>query len=147
MAEKLNIDAGSSHIGKKIVDIHQKNEYTRVNNYKEGLCFGCFENNVVGAVVSDICGNCAGKRGRESILVPIKNVMYGMCHFCGVYRFNMEQINCRLCHKCHRRVADNMKSYNSRGGMFNVDPFWVRQRKKNGKDWREIFTNNMGNKR
>lgn len=147
MTKGLKIDGGQSTIGKKIIDIHQKNEYTRVNNYKEGLCFNCFENNAVGALVLDICGDCAGKRGRETILVPIKPVYYGLCYFCGTYKFNMEQINARLCHKCHRKVANVTKEYNKKGGMFNVDPFWVKQRKKNGKDWRLIFSNNLGNKR
>jgi hypothetical protein len=147
MAEKVNINGGQTDIGKKIIDIHQRNEYTRVNSYKEGMCFNCFGNNAVSALVLDICGDCAGKRGRETILVPIKNVYYGLCYFCGTYKFNMEQINARLCHKCHRKVANVTRDYNKKGGMFNVDPFWVRQRKKNGKDWRQIFSNNLGNKR
>jgi len=147
MATKLNINDGGTHIGKKIWQIHQRNEYTKVNNYKEGMCFNCFSTNAVAAVVSDVCGECAGKRGRETILVPIKQVPYGMCHFCGLYKFNMEQINCRLCHRCHRRVADHMKAYNKKGGMFGADPFWVNQRKKNGKDWKTIFQNGLGNPR
>tara|TARA_R110002020_G_scaffold1019_4_gene5174 strand:- start:2680 stop:3123 length:444 start_codon:yes stop_codon:yes gene_type:complete len=147
MATKLNLDGGKTNLGKKIVDIHQENEYTHVDNYKEGLCFGCFTKNVVGALVLDCCGNCAGKRGRETLLVKIKDVYYGMCYFCGKYEFNLEQINARLCRKCHRRVADVMKDYNKKGGQFGADPFWVRQRKKNGKDWKQIFSKNLGNNR
>ncbi len=67
MATKLDLNAGSTSMGKKIVEIHQDNEYTHVNNYKEGLCFGCFGSNVVGALVADICGDCAGKKGREPL--------------------------------------------------------------------------------
>ena len=89
MATKLNLDGGKTNLGKKIVDIHQENEYTHVDNYKEGLCFGCFTKNVVGALVLDCCGNCAGKRGRETLLVKIKDVYYGMCYFCGKYEFNL----------------------------------------------------------
>ena len=59
MATKLNLNSGGTTIGNKIIDIHQNNEYTKVNNYKEGMCFGCFGNNVVAALVSDICGDCA----------------------------------------------------------------------------------------
>jgi len=97
--------------------------------------------------VFDICGECSGKRGREPLLVSIKPVYYGLCYFCGEYKFHMEQINARLCRKCMRRVADVMKTYNKKGGQFGADPFWVRQRKKNGKDWRQIFGGNLGNKR
>ena len=140
MATKLNLNAGSTAMGKKIVDIHQKNEYTHVNNYKEGLCFGCFDSNVVGAMVADVCGDCAGKRGREPLLVSIKSVYYGMCHFCGDYKFNMEQINCRLCQKCHIRNARHMKLYNKKGGMYGADPFWVSQRRKLGKDYKQIMS-------
>ena len=148
MAEKIKIDSGASKIGSKIVDIHQKNEYTKVNNYKEGMCFGCFGNGIpVGAGVNDICGDCAGKKGRETILVPIKEVVYGMCHFCGVYKHGMEQVNVRLCEKCHRKVANVMKSYNAKGGMFEVDPFWKNMRRKHGKDWQIIMSKNLGNKR
>lgn len=148
MAEKLNIDSGESKIGSKIVDIHQANEYTKVNNYKEGMCFGCFSNGVpVGAGVVDICGDCAGKKGRETILVPIKEVYYGMCYFCGDYKFHMEQINARLCEKCHRRVANVMKDYNKKGGFMNVDPFWKNMRRKHGKDWQIIMSKGLGNKR
>ena len=147
MATKLNVNTGGTAMGDKIWDIHQRSEYTKVNNYKEGMCFNCFESNAVSALVLDICGDCAGKRGRETILVPIKQVYYGLCYFCGTYKFNMEQINARLCHKCHRRTADVMKDYNKKGGMFNVDPFWVKQRKRNGKDWRIIFGQGLGNRR
>ena len=103
------------------------------------MCFGCLKNDAAAAGVFDICGECAGKRGREALLVSIKPVYYGMCYFCGIYKFHMEQINARLCRRCMRRVADVMKAYNKKGGQFGADPFWVKQRKKNGKDWRQIF--------
>ena len=70
-----------------------------------------------------------------------------MCYFCGKYEFNLEQINARLCKKCHRRVADVLKDYNKKCGQVGADPFWIRQRKKNGKDWRQIFGGNLGNSR
>ena len=133
MAEKVKIDSGQTKIGSKIVDIHQKNEYTRVNNYKEGMCFSCFGNGI--------------PVGRETILVPIKEIVYGMCHFCGEYKHGMEQINARLCQKCHRKVSNIMKSYNKKGGMFEVDPFWKSMRRKHGKDWQHVLGKNLGNSR
>ena len=41
MGTKLNVDPGSD-IGKKLWDIHQKDEYTHVDNYKEAICINCF---------------------------------------------------------------------------------------------------------
>lgn len=141
MATKLNVNTGNTDVGKKVWDLHQKDEYTRVNNYKEGMCYNCFENNAVSALVLNICGDCAGKRGRETILVPIKEEMYGLCYFCGDYKFRIEQINGRLCNRCHRRCANHIKAYNNKGGMYGADPFWQKMRRKHGKDWKQIFSN------
>jgi len=139
MATKLDVNTGNTDLGKKIWDIHQNNEYTKVNNYKEGMCYNCFESNAVAALVLDICGDCAGKRGRETILVPIKQVYYGMCYFCGDYKFNLEQINGRLCTKCHRRCATHIKDYNKKGGQFGADPFWKSVKRRHGQDWKLIM--------
>jgi len=139
MATKLDVNTGNTDLGKKIWDIHQNNEYTKVNNYKEGMCYNCFENNAVAALVLDICGDCAGKRGRETILVPIKQIYYGMCYFCGDYKFNLEQINGRLCTKCHRRCATHIKDYNKKGGQFGADPFWKSVKRRHGQDWKLIM--------
>jgi len=139
MATKLDVNVGNTDLGKKIWDIHQNNEYTKVNNYKEGMCYNCFENNAVAALVLDICGDCAGKRGRETILVPIKQVYYGMCYFCGDYKFNLEQINGRLCTKCHKRCATHIKEYNKKGGQFGADPFWKSVKRRHGQDWKLIM--------
>lgn len=139
MATKLDVNVGNTDLGKKIWNIHQNNEYTKVNNYKEGMCYNCFENNAVAALVLDICGDCAGKRGRETILVPIKQVYYGMCYFCGDYKFNLEQINGRLCTKCHKRCATHIKEYNKKGGQFGADPFWKSVKRRHGQDWKLIM--------
>lgn len=147
MATKLDVNTGGTDLGKKIWEVHQKNEETRVNNYKEAVCFGCLKNDAAGAGVFDICGDCAGKRGREPLLVSIKPVYYGLCYFCGEYKFNMEQINARLCKRCHEKVAKVMKNYNKQGGQFGADPFWQKQRKKHGKDWKIIFSQGLGNSR
>ena len=31
--------------------------------------------------------------------------------------------------------------------MFGADPFWIKMRKKHGKDWKEIFAKGLGNTR
>jgi len=71
---------------------------------------------------------------------------YGLCFFCGKHKFNIEQINARFCRRCHRKIADVTKAYNKAGGTYG-NPFWSSLRKKNGKDWKEIFTKNLGNRR
>ena len=146
MATKLNVDTGGLDIGKKLWERHQKDEYTHVDNYKEAICINCFKKDATSATIADICGECAGKRGREPLLATMSQKMYGFCYFCGKHKFNIEQINARFCRKCHSKIEANTKKYNKQGGLFG-NPFWESMRKKNGKDWREIFTKNLGNRR
>ena len=147
MATKLNVDTGGQDIGKKLWKKHQENEYTRVDNYKEAICINCFKKDAVAATIMDICGECAGKRGREPLLATITQKMYGLCFFCGKYQFNIEQINARFCRGCHRKIANVTKEYNKKGGPIGSDPFWLSMRKKHGKDWKLIMENNTGNRR
>ena len=118
---------------------HQQNEYTAINKHKEGLCFKCFSTDLAWATVSDICDDCLNKSGRESILATITKKMYGYCYFCGNYKFEINHINIRLCTKCFRKIADNLKSYNKQGGTQKVDPFWKKMRRKFGKDYKELL--------
>ena len=67
--------------------------------------------------------------------------MYGLCFFCGEYRFGIEQINARFCHRCHRKIANVTKDYNKKGGMMNVDPFWLSMKRKLGKEWKALMSN------
>ena len=146
MATKLNVDTGGEYVGKKLWENHQANEYTRVNNYKEGVCLNCLKVDAVSATIVTICGECAGKRGREPLLAKVSDKMYGLCYFCGEHKFHIEEINGRFCHPCHRRIADVTKEYNKKGVLYG-NPFWERMKKKNGKDWKHIFTQNLGNRR
>ena len=73
--------------------------------------------------------------------------MYGLCYFCGKYKFEIEQINARFCRSCHRRIANLPKEYNKKGGMCGTDPFWLKMKKKLGKDWKILMTNGTQNKR
>ena len=146
MATKLNVDTGGLDVGKKLWERHQKDEYTHVDNYKEAICINCFKKDATSATIVDICGECGGKRGREPLLATIAQKMYGLCFFCGKHKFNVEQINARFCRRCHRKIANVTKAYNKAGGIYG-NPFWTSMRKKNGKDWKEIFTKNLGNRR
>jgi hypothetical protein len=137
---ELDTNKNANEHTKKLWKKHQDNEYTRVNEYKEALCFGCLSNKASNATVSDICGDCAGKKGREALLTVVKVKHYGLCYFCNTYKFGLEQINIRLCFNCHRRVANVTKEYNKKGGILGTDPFWLSLKKKHGKDWKEIMT-------
>ena len=137
---ELDTNKNANDHTKKLWEKHQENEYTRVNSYKEALCFGCLSNKASNATVSDICGDCAGKKGREALMAVVKVKHYGLCYFCNAYKFGLEQINIRLCTNCHRRVANVTKEYNKKGGMLGTDPFWLSLKKKHGKDWKEIMT-------
>jgi hypothetical protein len=106
LATKLNVDTGGNAVGKKLWEMHQAHEQTAVDNYKEGVCFLCFHKDVVSATVIDICGDCAGKRGREALLVPIGEKYYGMCMVCGGWKFHIENINARF-HKRDRLIHDH----------------------------------------
>ena len=132
---------GGTDIGAKIIDIHQSNEYTAVNKHKEGLCWGCFKNDAVGATVVECCQACFEKRGKETILVDIGPKPYGMCHMCGIYAGNLKKLNVRFCISCGTRYRRHIKKYNKNDGMFGSDPFWKSLRRKHGKDYQMLFSN------
>ena len=147
MATELDTNKDANDLTKKLWEKHQADEYTRVDNYKEAICINCFKRDATSATIADICGDCASKRGREPLLATITHKMYGLCFFCGKHKFKIEQINARFCRSCHRRIANVTKEYNKKGGLFGADPFWIKMRKRHGKDWMHIMGNNLGNKR
>jgi hypothetical protein len=87
MGTKLNVDPGSD-IGKKLWEIHQENEYTHVTNYKEAICINCFKKDAASATIADICGECAGKRGREPLLATITQKKHRPYIFCVIVASN-----------------------------------------------------------
>ena len=147
MPTELNNNSNANDLTKKLWEKHQADEYTRVDNYKEAICINCFKRDATSATIADICGECAGKRGREPLLATVSHKMYGLCYFCGKYKFEIEQINARFCRSCHSRIAKVTKEYNKKGDMFGADTFWQKMRKKHGKDWKEIMSKGLGNKR
>tara|TARA_Y100000590_G_C15745555_1_gene1021848 strand:- start:7957 stop:8400 length:444 start_codon:yes stop_codon:yes gene_type:complete len=147
MATKLDNNSQTNDFTKKLWERHQADEYTHVDHYKEAICINCFKRDTCAATIVMICGDCAGKRGREPLLAKISDKMYGLCYFCGDYKFKLEEINARFCTKCHRKVANITKDYNKKGGMFGADPFWIKMQKKLGKDWKILMTDGSQNKR
>jgi len=139
MPTKLPVDVGPSLRGKKLWAKHQSDEQKAVNEYKEGLCYNCFKNKAVAATLADMCEKCFNKRGTETILAKVVEKFYGMCYFCGEYKFPIVQYNIRLCQRCHQAVAKITSAYNKAGGIYGHDPFWKAMRKKQGKDWRQLM--------
>ena len=147
MATSLNNNSGDNDFTKKLWKNHQADEYTHVDHYKEAVCINCFKRDVAAATIATICGDCAGKRGREPLLAKMSDKMYGLCYFCGEHKFHIEEINARFCRSCHRKIADVTKAYNKKGGMFGADPFWIKMKKKLGKDWSILMNDGSQNKR
>lgn len=135
---KLNIN-NDNHVAKKIDEIQSKNEYHRVNDYKEAYCYGCFGRDVAFARLAHVCEKCYQKHGKEAILVHVKWDTYGFCNFCGKYAFNLHYVNIRVCPKCSRLITKKVREYNKAGGHKNVDPFWQKIKKQYGKDYEILF--------
>lgn len=133
--ESARKDSLRSDASKRIWRKHQQNEHTRIDKDKEGVCFGCFNKTFVGARVADICADCFKKRGTETVLAFVNRKMYGFCLFCGKYKFNVSNINVRICIPCNTRISRIAHDFNKAGGKMNVDPFFQRMKKKYGKDW------------
>jgi len=119
---------------KRLWKLHQSNEYTRINRYKEGLCFACFSKDTAFAMVVDCCNDCKLKYGVEAQLAHVLYKFYAYCYFCKLYKINVSNINIRLCHKCYVRVAKGITQWRKEGGQFGADPYWKRLRHKYGKD-------------
>lgn len=124
---------------KKSWEKDQGNEHTRINKYKEGVCYGCFNKDTVYARMLDVCADCRRKRGIETIMSVLTNKMYGYCPVCAKYKFDIAHINVRMCAKCNAKVAKNTHAFNKAGGHVAVDPFWQRMRRKFGKDYKELY--------
>ncbi len=141
MATKLNNNAKSNWATKILWNRHQSNEYLKVDNYKEGYCFNCAERNAVCATVTDMCETCFDKRNPEGILAQVSKEpkIHQLCFYCGRYKEWIIQYNVRLCQRCFRQVAQILKAWNKKGGMFGNDPFWLKMRTRHGKDWKELM--------
>lgn len=141
MATNLNSNKDSNWATKKLWELHQKKELTHVDNYKEGFCYNCTSRNVVAATVVDICPECFDKRDPAPILTTVSKEakIHGLCFFCGKYKSWIVQYNVRICMRCHGQVRQILKRWNKKGGMFGNDPFWLKMRKRHGKDWRALM--------
>jgi hypothetical protein len=140
MATKLNVDTGGTKIGDKLWEMHQKDEQKAVNNYKEGFCWLCEKKKAVAATLFQVCEHCRRNRGREFALVTLADKGWDICFFCSKYKWDIKQINARLCHHCHLKVRETMREFRQEGGTTKVDPFWKSLRRKNGKDFAHIMT-------
>ena len=96
MPTELDTNKNTNDLTKKLWEKHQSDEYTHVDHYKEAVCINCFKKDASAATIADICGDCAGKRGREPLLAKVSEKMYGLCFFCGKHKLHIEQINARF---------------------------------------------------
>lgn len=134
MPVKLNTNANSNVFTKKLWEKRQSNEYTKINNYSEGMCWGCLSRKEVGATLIDACDDCCARRGADVLLTVVTYRVWGLCMRCGYYKNNIQQINCRLCPSCYNRVSLIHKNLR-RTGTTKHDPVWRSLRKRFGKDF------------
>lgn len=135
---ELKTNSNENIYTKKLWENHQANEHTHIDKDNEAICFGCFTKTGVSSTLTDICGDCASKKGREALLAIVCPKFNGMCYFCATYKFHLEQINCRLCLKCSKRQAIMHKNLKKKG-THAVDPFWKSMRRKLGKDYNYLL--------
>ena len=112
MATKLPVKTGGTALGDKLWKIHQLNEYTHVDNYKEALCFLCFKRKAASATIMDMCKDCIEKRGStEGLLALAGYKPYGLCYKCGKYKFDLHVLNIRSCQLCFTKIRKILKKY------------------------------------
>lgn len=144
MATKLPVSGIGTYIGKKLWQLHQDNEYTKVDNYKEGYCWFCFKRKAASATIIDICKECVDKRGSmEGTLATAGYKPYGLCYKCGKYKFDIHVLNIRTCQSCFARVRKILRAYNKAGGPKGFDPFWKSLRKSLGKDYNILMSDGV----
>lgn len=124
---------------KRLIIGHQKNEFTKVDRHQEGYCFGCSKKNFVTPTIVDICIKCAYPRPMEALLAIVVRNPWGYCYFCRKYTHNVAQINAHFCMPCTQKIRLGHKEVRHKGDMFQADPFWIYQRKKWGKDFKELM--------
>lgn len=132
-------ESNNNDASKKLWEKHQQDEYQRINKFREGLCYGCEQKNLVGARMIDVCKACLKKHSPDIVLTVLSSKIYGWCMLCSRYTWDVGHINVRMCSKCNGRIARNATAHNSSGGKLANDPFWQKIRKKYGKDYKEIF--------
>ncbi len=129
---------------KKLIDIHQSNEFTKLSKSNEGYCYMCFKKDFVSATIIEVCFDCANKRGMEAILAIVKRLPEAYCYIHGGYSTltlpnNAAQINVRLCKKCTTIVREKAKFFRKSGGIMGLNPFWKYVQRKFGQDHKILF--------
>lgn len=128
---------------KRLLRTDQANEFTKINKYSEGLCYGCRKNDLVSAMIVDMCYACIGKRGNwhdAGLLTLIIEKPECHCFICGEYRLGGAHLNARFCLNCSKKIAKKVKEWNKGGGMF-ANPFYKYLKKQQGNDWRWLTLN------
>lgn len=130
---------------KKLVESHQRVEETKINKHREGKCYWCESYTFVAPTLVVCCYPCAEKRDLKTILAIAARKMHGVCEICGKYpklryKYNLAQINVRLCMKCMTKVCLNHRDFNRQGGEQSANPYYKWLRRKFGKDYPILVT-------
>ncbi|MDE1839684.1 MAG: hypothetical protein KGH87_07170 [Thaumarchaeota archaeon] len=141
----------------KLREIIQKDDYTKINKYGEGMCWGCMRIDQVISSLWDACGKCIAKRGAEGIMAKTKTKpTEELCDFCGSWEGGrkggrtgnfVSQINISMCRTCQERVHSLHKQYQQGGGREALSPYYRYLVKKHGKEWKDILMDGITTRR
>lgn len=132
-------ESNTNESAKALWEKHQQDEFQRINKSREGYCYGCEKIDLVGARMIDVCKQCLKKHSPEIVLTILSSKYYGWCMLCSRYTWDIGHINVRMCSKCNGRIARNANAFNKSDGKLGNDPFWLKIRRKYGKDYKELF--------
>lgn len=150
---QIERDSKTNPLQLKLREIIQKDEYTRINKYGEGMCWGCMKIDQVISSLWDACAKCIAKRGAEAIMAKTKTKpTEELCDFCGSWQGGskgnfVSQINISMCRSCQGRVHSLHNQYQKTGGREGNHPYYQFLIKKHGKDWKEIMMDGIVTRR
>ena len=130
---------------KRLMSVDQGNEFTKINKYSEGLCYGCRKHDFVSAGLVDMCFVCIGKRGSwhdSGLLTFVIEKPEVYCVFCQDYKMGGANLNARFCESCNAKIAKSVAQWQKNGGMY-ANSFYKYLRKKQGADWKALELQNI----
>jgi len=119
----------------------QSDEYTRINNYSEGYCYGCSKTDKILSTLVYMCAKCMERRGSEGLMcIIIQKHNWELCDVCATWKFDeCWQINASFCDSCMKRIRLIHRNYRKSGGRAKLAPDERRKRKVFGKDFNKIL--------
>jgi len=136
--------AGKENIHtKKLREAVQSDEFTKINTYSEGYCYGCSKVDQVLSTLVYMCAECMEKRGHEGLLcINVRKHNWELCDKCETWKFDeCWQINASFCTTCMHRISLIHSNYRKAGGRLHTAPDDRKRRKVFGKDMNAILGN------